>query len=170
MRSSHRWSSTSLPSGGPIDQHKKSNPAGAFDALEHTGIPTRWLRRPKLPSRNWLVFWGVVSSISCLYWYDRRQCRLIKEEYISTVRHLAEAPLGTKELPRRADVYACKWPGDDEYDRSLKFFKRYVKVNLFIHIGTTILKILSSRSLSLSLLPWTMRSGTEISTAQYLIS
>jgi import inner membrane translocase subunit TIM54 len=146
MRVSHRWLSTSPPSPGPIGHHEKGNisPGGAFDALEHTGIPKGWLRRPRLPSRNWLIFWGVVSSLSCLYWYDRRQCRLIKEEYTARVCHLSEAPLGTKELPRRVDVYACKWPGDEEYDRSLKFFKRYVKVDLFTHVSRFILKFIFS--------------------------
>lgn len=108
---------------------KPVKPAGsAFDALEHTGLPTGWLRKPKLPGRNWLIFYGVVSTLGYLYWDDRRKCRAIKAEYIEKVKHLAEVPLGSAELPRKVDVYACKWPGDEEYDRSLKFFKRYVKV------------------------------------------
>ncbi|EEB88210.1 hypothetical protein MPER_14081, partial [Moniliophthora perniciosa FA553] len=49
-------SSTSKP---PI---KKS---GARAALEFTGIPPSWFdKRPKLPSRNWLIFWTITGSIT----------------------------------------------------------------------------------------------------------
>lgn len=44
------------------------------------------------------------------------------------VRWLAEAPLGTGERVRKVEVLGCKWPGDEEPDGSIKFFKRYVKV------------------------------------------
>lgn len=116
------------PPAAPAEA-KPVKPAGsAFDALEHTGLPIGWLRKPKLPGRNWLIFYGVVSTLGFLYWDDRRKCKAIKAEYIEKVKHLAEVPLGSMELPRKVDVYACKWPGDEEYDRSLKFFKRYVKV------------------------------------------
>lgn len=131
MRSSRlRLSAGTSPSSSSVKtaENVSTKSGGALDALQHTGIPVGWLKRPKLPSRNWLIFWGVVSGLSYLYWDDRRQCRRIKDEYVSKVRHLAEVPLGSMELPRKVDVYACKWPGDEEYDRSLKFFKRYVKV------------------------------------------
>jgi import inner membrane translocase subunit TIM54 len=170
MRPSHRRLSTSPPSPGPVESSKKGaiSSGGAFDALEHTGIPKSWLRRPRLPSRNWLIFWGAVSSLSCLYWYDRRQCRLIKEEYIARVQHFSEATLDSKEMPRRVDVYACKWPGDEEYDRSLKFFKRYVKVNISVHVAKFVLKQHDRHGSPFSSpRRWTMHQRMGINMVQY---
>lgn len=127
-------SSSSAPGTSTASAGKAaSNTSGALDALQHTGIPVGWLKKPKLPGRNWLIFYGIVSSLSYLYWDDRRKARLIREEYIAKVAHLAEVPLGSMELARRVEVYACKWPGDEEYDRSMKFFKRYVKVRCYLH-------------------------------------
>jgi mitochondrial import inner membrane translocase subunit TIM54 len=93
------------------------------------GIPPSWFeKRPKLPSRNWLIFLSVTASLTGFYIYDRRECKRIRQEYVDRVKHLAEAPLGTMELPRKVTVYGGKWPGDDEYDRSMKYFRKYVKV------------------------------------------
>ncbi len=104
-------------------------PSGAVLALEKTGFPTTWLRKPKLPSRNWLIFWGVVSTLSYLAWDDSRRCKAIKADYISRVKHLADHPLGSMDRARKVQVYACKWPGDDMTSRSMKHFKKYVKVS-----------------------------------------
>ncbi|KAF8330084.1 inner membrane protein import complex subunit Tim54-domain-containing protein, partial [Cantharellus anzutake] len=74
------------------------NLSGAELALEKTGLPISWLRKPKLPSRKWLIFWGI---------------------------HLADYPLGSKDHARKVQVYACKWPGDDMANRSMKHFRKY---------------------------------------------
>lgn len=102
--------------------------SGVATVLRYTGIPQSWIRRPKLPSRNWLVFLSVTSSLIGLYVYDRRQCREIRDAYARRVEHLAQKPMKSTELPRKVTVYACRWPGDDDYNRALKHFKKYVKV------------------------------------------
>ncbi|KDQ10558.1 hypothetical protein BOTBODRAFT_136638 [Botryobasidium botryosum FD-172 SS1] len=103
-------------------------PSGLVAALEYTGVPKSWLsKRPRLPSRNWMIFISVVSSITYLYVDDRRQCKAIRQEYIDKVKHLSEEKLDSLDMPRKIKVFACKWPGDDEYDRSMKYFKKYVK-------------------------------------------
>lgn len=103
--------------------------SGALASLEFIGIPRSWLsKRPRLPSRNWLIFIGVTSSITSAYIYDRRQCTKIRQSYIDKVKHLAEGPMHTDELPRKVTVYVTKWPGDDDYDRGAVYFKKYVKV------------------------------------------
>ncbi|EIN07089.1 hypothetical protein PUNSTDRAFT_104585 [Punctularia strigosozonata HHB-11173 SS5] len=105
-----------------------TKPSGLRSALQYTGIPPSWFeKRPKLPSRNWLIFISVTASITGYYLYDRRECKRIRQEYVDRVKHLAEAPLGTMELPRKVTVYGGKWPGDDDYDRSMKYFRKYVK-------------------------------------------
>ncbi|KAL0946541.1 hypothetical protein HGRIS_012748 [Hohenbuehelia grisea] len=102
--------------------------SGIRTVLSYTGIPPSWLdKRPKLPSRNWLIFLSTVSTVAGFYIYDRQQCKKIKREYIERVKHLAEEPLGTLERPRKVTVYGAKWPGDEDYDQSLKYFRKYVK-------------------------------------------
>ncbi|THH08316.1 hypothetical protein EW145_g2778 [Phellinidium pouzarii] len=102
--------------------------SGIRTALRFTGIPESWItKRPKLPSRNWLIFIGVTSSVLSLYVYDRKKCRDIRTSYIKRVEHLAHEPMGSMELPRKVTVYASKWPGDEDANRSLRFFKKYVK-------------------------------------------
>lgn len=75
-----------------------------------------------------MVFLGTVSGLTSLYFYDRKEAKRIKQSYIDRVSHMAEVPMKTWELPRKLTVYACKWPGDDDYDRSMGYFKKYVKV------------------------------------------
>jgi mitochondrial import inner membrane translocase subunit TIM54 len=103
--------------------------SGIRAALQYTGIPTSWLdKRPKLPSRNWLIFISVTSSIAGYYLYDRRQCNQIRQSYIDRVKHFADEPLNSLDVPRKVTVYGSKWPGDEDYERSMKYFRKYVKV------------------------------------------
>ena len=102
---------------------------GVKAALRYTGIPPSWLdKRPSLPSRNWLIFLGVTSTITGWYIYDRRQCKSIRQEYADKVKHLSEVPLHSLDYPRKVTVYGSKWPGDEDSDRSLRYFRKYVKV------------------------------------------
>ncbi|KAG1789379.1 inner membrane protein import complex subunit Tim54-domain-containing protein [Suillus plorans] len=118
-------SSQNVDSAPKPSQVQKSGVRAAF---EYTGIPPSWFdKRPKLPSRNWLIFLSVTSSIVAYYVYDRRECRRIRADYSSRVEHLAKEPLGTTDLPRKVTVYGAKWPGDEDHDKSLKFFRKYVK-------------------------------------------
>lgn len=98
-------------------------------ALEHTGIPASFLRRPRLPSPKVSIFLATVAGITGAWYYDRRQCKLIRQEYIDKVKHLADEPLPTWDRSRKVMVYACKWPGDEQHHSSLKWFKQYIKVS-----------------------------------------
>lgn len=115
-------------SQAPSEALAVKNP-GIRLVLKYSGIPTSWLDKPpKLPSRNWLIFISVTSSIAGLYVYDRRECKKIKQHYIDRVRELSERPSSPMDLPRKVTVYGAKWPGDEEYDASIKYFRKYVKV------------------------------------------
>lgn len=92
------------------------------------GIPKSVLAwKPRLPSRNWSIFLVTVSTLSYLYYDDRRQCRLIREDYIDKVKHLSREPMKPGEWPRKITVYATRSPGDDDYDKALRYFKKYIK-------------------------------------------
>ncbi|PBK81143.1 hypothetical protein ARMGADRAFT_976625 [Armillaria gallica] len=102
--------------------------SGIRSALEYTGIPKSWLsKRPKLPSRNWLIFLTVTSSITSLFIYDRQQCKKIRQEYIDKVKHLSEETPDHLSYPRKVTVYGSKWPGDEDHDQSMRYFRKYVK-------------------------------------------
>ncbi|KAJ7085713.1 inner membrane protein import complex subunit Tim54-domain-containing protein [Mycena belliarum] len=102
--------------------------SGIKTVLKYTGIPPSWLdKRPKLPSRNWLIFLSVSSSITGLYIYDRQQCKAIRRAYIEKVQHIADEPVSALYRPRRVTVYGGKWPGDEDHDQALKYFRKYVK-------------------------------------------
>ncbi|CAE6372075.1 unnamed protein product [Rhizoctonia solani] len=118
----------SAPEAPKLPLEGLPKPSGAAAVLRYTGIPPSWFqKRPKLPSRNWLIFWGVLGSVTSLYIYDRRTANKIKQEYADKVRWRSEEKLNPLELPRRVRVYACRWPGDDDHDRSMKYFRKYVK-------------------------------------------
>ncbi|TFY74490.1 hypothetical protein EWM64_g9522 [Hericium alpestre] len=113
------------PNAPPSAPKQKS---GMRAALEYTGIPpSLFEKRPRLPGRNWLIFIGVTSTVFGYYVYDRRECRRIREEYKARVCSLADEPLGSLEHPRKVTVYGAKWPGDEDWDRSTRYFRKYVK-------------------------------------------
>lgn len=123
------------------------NPSGAVSALRYTGIPPSWFqKRPKLPSRNWLIFWSLAGSVTSLYIYDRRTAKRIRQEYVEKVQWRAEEKLNPMEFPRKVRVYGCRWPGDDDHDRSMKYFRRYVKVSIQL-----LVRPLTKRSMGFSL-------------------
>lgn len=103
--------------------------SGLRTALEYTGIPPSWLdKRPRLPSRNWLIFLSVTNTLIAYYAYDRHESRKIRQEYVARVKHLAEERLKPLDFPRTVTVYSAKWPGDDDWDRGSLYFRKYVKV------------------------------------------
>ncbi|PPQ98824.1 hypothetical protein CVT24_003378 [Panaeolus cyanescens] len=119
-------SSSQMPGNPSFEAPKKVS--GFRTVLKYTGIPPSWLdKRPKLPSRNWLIFWSLTGSVVGYYVYDRRQCKQIKQHYIDKVKHLSEASVDPFDTPRRVTVYGAKWPGDEDYDQSLRYFRKYVK-------------------------------------------
>lgn len=90
-------------------------------ALQAMGIP-----RLRIPSRNWLIFWGVVGSISGLYFYDRRERLKRRQLWKDRVAHFATVPMGALDLPRKVTVFIAPPPAD-YLDISLSHFRQYIK-------------------------------------------
>ncbi|KAI9691898.1 MAG: mitochondrial import inner membrane translocase subunit tim54 [Bathelium mastoideum] len=82
----------------------KQNPA-----LRMLGLPN-W--RPKLPSRNWLIFLTVTTSFTCAILYDRHHKKKNQEKWARVVSQFQNDPLSTKQMPRRLTVYLSAPPGD----------------------------------------------------------
>ncbi|TPX17730.1 uncharacterized protein E0L32_002831 [Thyridium curvatum] len=80
-------------------------------ALRMLGLPA--LPR-KLPSRNWLIFWTLSTTISAAIIYDRREKRRATAKWARAVSHLAAEPLpaGPSSMPRKITVYLEAPPGD----------------------------------------------------------
>ena len=115
--------------GDSVFPTHKPPQSGVRTVLQYTGIPPSWLdKRPGLPSRNWLIFLSVTSAVTGYYIYDRQQCKKIRQEYVDKVKDVATQPLGSVELPCKVTVYGAKWLGDEDYDRSMRYFRKYVKV------------------------------------------
>lgn len=100
----------------------------ALRPLLWMGIPKGVLTwKPRLPSRNWSIFWVTLSTGSLLYYEDRRQCKKILEEAKERVRGLAEEPMEPNQWPRKVLVYTAKYPGDDDFEVGALYFRKFVK-------------------------------------------
>ncbi|RCK66492.1 Mitochondrial import inner membrane translocase subunit TIM54 [Candida viswanathii] len=93
-----------------------SNPA-----LRMMGIP-----RISLPSRNWMIFWAVVTTIGGGYAYDRYEQKQIRKKWMDAVKHYGEITYGADKIPRKLTVYIAPAP-NDFLDDSLKLFRKCIK-------------------------------------------
>ena len=65
-----------------------------------------------------------------MYYDDRSQCKTIKEKTLERVKHRSEETLnGSLDVVRKVKVYGARWPDDDDTDRALRSFRKYVKVS-----------------------------------------
>ncbi|ORX93158.1 hypothetical protein K493DRAFT_285012 [Basidiobolus meristosporus CBS 931.73] len=85
-----------------------------------------WFKKPKLPSRGTLIFFGVTGSILGLIQRDKYLTKQTRERYVKQVEHIAKEPLATSEMPRKLIVYLAP-PAGDGIHKSRYFFKEYVK-------------------------------------------
>lgn len=93
------------PATAAPPQPPKRNPA-----LRMLGLPA--LPR-KLPSRNWLIFWALTSSLSAAIIYDRRETKRATARWARAVAHLAAEPLpDPSAMPRRLTIFLEAPPGD----------------------------------------------------------
>ncbi|KAI5839882.1 mitochondrial import inner membrane translocase subunit Tim54 [Morchella snyderi] len=77
-------------------------------AFKYMGLPNI---KAKLPSRNWLIFFGITGTFAAIVYHDRREQKRIQALWCSRVSHLALEPLGPLELPRKVTVYLSAPPG-----------------------------------------------------------
>ncbi|KAK7741709.1 mitochondrial import inner membrane translocase subunit tim54 [Cytospora paraplurivora] len=79
-------------------------------ALRMMGLPA--LPR-KLPSRNWMIFWTLSTTLAAAIIYDRREKRRATARWAHAVEHLATVPLpNPSALPRKLTIYLAAPPGD----------------------------------------------------------
>lgn len=84
------------------------------------------LTLPKLPSKKWLAFYGVVGSITGAAVYDKYAKRQEWTKLENLARPLSEEPLSPFEMPRR--VVVCLAPShNNSLSTARWYFSTYVK-------------------------------------------
>ncbi|KAG9255138.1 mitochondrial import inner membrane translocase subunit Tim54 [Emericellopsis atlantica] len=93
------------PAAAPTPPPKPQNPA-----LRMMGLPN--LPR-KLPSRNWMIFWGITGAFASFIIYDKREKKRATAKWRRLVAPMANEPIGAaNQLPRKLTIYLEAPPGD----------------------------------------------------------
>lgn len=89
--------------------------------LQMMGIP-----RIRVPGRNWLIFWGVTSSLVGAYYWDRRERKKVRNYWVDRVSSLGEEPISPLDVSRKLKVYIAP-PPNDFIDAGLQHWRNFIK-------------------------------------------
>lgn len=104
----------------PLRKPGYSNPA--FKAM---GIPPI-----RLPSRNWMIFWTVVTvSVSGIV-YDKQKQKQARKKWCDLVEPLSHEKFSTSRTSRKVTVFVAP-PPNDYLDTSMTIWRRYLKPVLY---------------------------------------
>ncbi|TLD34847.1 putative tim complex component tim54 protein [Venturia nashicola] len=81
---------------------------------------------PKLPSRNWMIFWTIAGTWSGAIYYDRVETKKIRRKWCDAVKHLADEPLPSMVQQRKMTIYLSSPPADGLLT-AREHFHEYVK-------------------------------------------
>ncbi|KAG0050262.1 mitochondrial import inner membrane translocase subunit tim54 [Gryganskiella cystojenkinii] len=82
--------------------------------------------RAKLPSKGWMIFWGITGTIGGLVTRDHYLTVDAKKRVADKVDVLAKQPCGVQDMPRKVTVYITSPPGDGIH-KTRHYFKQFVK-------------------------------------------
>jgi len=82
--------------------------------------------RPRLPSRNWMIFLSITGTFTAAVIYDKREKRRAQRKWCKLVEHIAKEPMGRQEMPRKLTVF-LESPPSDGLRVAQDHFKDYVK-------------------------------------------
>ncbi|RKF81246.1 Mitochondrial import inner membrane translocase subunit tim54 [Golovinomyces cichoracearum] len=82
--------------------------------------------RPRLPSRNWIIFLSIVGSFTSAVIYDKREKKRNQLKWCKLVEHISKQPLAPLAMPRKLTVY-LEAPPMDGLRLAQDHFKDYVK-------------------------------------------
>jgi import inner membrane translocase subunit TIM54 len=68
--------------------------------------------RPRLPSRNWMIFLSITGTFTTAVIYDKREKKRAQRKWCKLVEHIAKEPLGRQEMPRKLTVFLESPPSD----------------------------------------------------------
>ncbi|KAK0715116.1 mitochondrial import inner membrane translocase subunit Tim54 [Lasiosphaeris hirsuta] len=97
------------PPAAPASAPPKA-PKPGNQALRMMGLPAL---PSKLPSRNWMIFWAISTTITAAIIYDKREKKRATARWARTVSHLSKEPLqdGLGQV-RKLTIYLSNPPGD----------------------------------------------------------
>ncbi|RFU35939.1 hypothetical protein B7463_g394, partial [Scytalidium lignicola] len=82
--------------------------------------------RPRIPSRNWLIFLSITGSFTAAVIYDKRETRRVQRKWCKLVEHVAKEPLDPRSMPRKLTIF-LEGPPSDSLKAAQDHFKEYVK-------------------------------------------
>ncbi len=82
--------------------------------------------RPRVPSRNWMIFLSITGTFTAAVIYDKREKKRAQQKWCKLVEHIAKEPLERQEMPRKLTVFLESPPGDG-LRSAQDHFKEYVK-------------------------------------------
>ncbi|KAM3071347.1 mitochondrial import inner membrane translocase subunit tim54 [Clarireedia jacksonii] len=82
--------------------------------------------RPRLPSRNWMIFLSITGTFTATVIYDKREKKRAQRKWCKLVEHIAKEPLDPRSMPRRLTVF-LEGPPTDGLRVAQDHFKEYVK-------------------------------------------
>ncbi|KAH0827195.1 inner membrane protein import complex subunit Tim54-domain-containing protein [Lanmaoa asiatica] len=105
-----------------------SRKSGVRAALEYTGIQRVGCRRDLVFRRETGAYSLPLLPHSSPTMHTTVTKHAPSASHTLTVSsNLADEPMKSTELPRKVVVYGAKWPGDEDHQRAVRFFKKYVK-------------------------------------------
>lgn len=90
-------------------------------ALEALGI-----KRLRLPSRNWMIFWALVGTLGGGVAYDKYRQNEIRKKWMAKTEIFSESKMDVRERPRKIRVYVVP-PPSDYLQEGLKYFRKFIK-------------------------------------------
>ncbi|KAE8452377.1 hypothetical protein EG329_001077 [Mollisiaceae sp. DMI_Dod_QoI] len=83
--------------------------------------------RPRLPSRNWMIFLSVTGAFTTAVIYDKREKKRAQRKWMKMVEHIGKEPLpDSRSMPRKISILLEAPPGDG-LRVAQDHFKEYVK-------------------------------------------
>lgn len=82
--------------------------------------------RPRLPSRNWLIFLSITGTFTAAVIYDKREKKRVQRKWAKLVEHVAKEPLDPRAMPRKLTIF-LEGPPSDSLRAAQDHFKEYVK-------------------------------------------
>ncbi|KAH8808332.1 putative mitochondrial import inner membrane translocase subunit tim54 [Xylogone sp. PMI_703] len=108
-----------------IKTEKPSKPPRAPNPIyKYLGLGENF--RPRLPSRNWLIFLSITGSFTAAVIYDKREKKRVQRKWCKLVEHVAKEPLDPRSMPRKLTIF-LESPPSDSLRAAQDHFKEYVK-------------------------------------------
>lgn len=100
-----------------------SEPKAEF---RHPVLSMMGISRLRVPSRNWLIFWGVTGTLVGGYYWDRTERKKVRDYWVQKVAYLGQQPITPYDVPRKLTVYVAP-PPNDFIDAGLQHFRNFIK-------------------------------------------